>query len=137
MRDIALTLIFFGALTYVFSRPYIGIYLWTWLSLMNPHRLTYGFAFTFPFAQIVALATLASMLVSKEPKRLPWTRETVVMLVFILWMLFTTVFAMYPELAWEQWNKVWKIMLMVYITLMLINSRQKLDWLLWVPVKRS
>ena len=134
MRDIALTLIFFGALTYVFSRPYIGIYLWTWLSLMNPHRLTYGFAFTFPFAQIVALATLASMLVSKEPKRLPWTRETVVMLVFILWMLFTTVFAMYPELAWEQWNKVWKIMLMVYITLMLINTRQKLDWLLCVIV---
>lgn len=134
MRDIALTLIFFGALTFVFSRPYIGIYLWTWLGLMNPHRLTYGFAFTFPFAQIVALATLASMLVSKEPKRLPWTRETVVMLVFILWMLLTTFFSMYPELAWEQWNKVWKIMLMVYITLMLINSREKLDWLIWVIV---
>ena len=68
MRDIALTLIFFSFLPFVFARPYIGIYIWTWLSLMNPHRLTYGFAFTFPFAQITAIVTLISMLASKEPK---------------------------------------------------------------------
>ena len=134
MRDIALTLIFMGILPFVFTRPYIGIYLWTWLSLMNPHRLTYGFAFTFPFAQIVAIATLGAMLASKEPKQLPWTRETVVMLIFILWMLLTTFFSMYPDLAWEQWGKVWKIMLMVYVTMMLINTREKLDWLIWVIV---
>ena len=49
-------------------------------------------------------------------------------------MLFTTFFAFYPDLAWEQWGKVWKIMLMIYVTLMLINTRQKLDWLVWVIV---
>jgi len=134
MRDIALTLIFFGFLTFVFSRPYVGIYIWTWLGLMNPHRLTYGFAFSFPFAQIAAIVTLISMIASKEPKRIPWTRETVLLLVFILWMLVTTLFSFYPELAWEQWGKVWKIMLMIYVTLMLINTRQKLYWLVWVIV---
>lgn len=134
MRDIVLTIIFFVLLPLVFIRPYFGVYLWTWLGLMNPHRLTWGFAFYFPYAQIVAITTLISMLVSKEPKQIPWTRETVVLLVFILWMLFTTFFASYPDLAWEQWGKVWKIMLMIYVTLMLINSRQKLDWLVWVIV---
>jgi probable O-glycosylation ligase (exosortase A-associated) len=134
MRDIALTLIFFGFITFVFSRPYVGIYIWTWLGLMNPHRLTYGFAFAFPFAQIVAIVTLVSLLASKEPKRIPWTRETVLLMFFTLWMLFTTFFAFYPDLAWEQWSKVWKIMLMIYVTLMLIDTRQKLDWLVWVIV---
>jgi len=134
MRDIALTLIFFGFLYFVFTRPYVGIYIWTWLGLMNPHRLTYGFAFSFPFAQITAIVTLISMVASKEPKRIPWTRETVLMLIFTLWMLFTTFFAFFPEPAWEQWGKVWKIILMIYITLMLINTRQKLDWLVWVIV---
>ena len=134
MRDIALTLIFLGFLGFVFTRPYVGIYIWTWLGLMNPHRLTYGFAFTFPFAQITAIVTLISMIVSKEPKRIPWTRETVLLLVFTLWMLFTTFFAFYPDDAWEQWNKVWKIMFMIYITMILINTKQKLDWLLWVIV---
>jgi len=134
MRDIALIIIFFGFLFYVFSRPYIGIYIWTWLGLMNPHRLTYGFAFSFPFAQITAIATLIALFASKEPKRIPWTRETILLLTFTLWMLFTTFFAFYPDAAWEQWGKVWKIILMIYVTLMLIDSRQKLDWLIWVIV---
>jgi probable O-glycosylation ligase (exosortase A-associated) len=134
MRDIALSLIFFSILPYVFSRPYIGIYLWTWLSLMNPHRLTYGFAFSFPFAQIVAIVILVSLFKSKEPKRIPWTRETILLLIFTLWMLFTTFFAFNTDPAWEQWGKVWKIMLMIYVTLMLIDTRQKLDWLVWVVV---
>jgi len=101
---------------------------------MNPHRLTYGFAFSFPFAQIIAIVTLISLFKSKEPKRIPWTRETILLLIFISWMLFTTFFSFYSDLAWEQWDKVWKIMLMIYVTLMLINTRQKLDWLVWVIV---
>ncbi len=134
MRDIALTIIFFGILPFVFSRPYIGIYLWSWFGFMNPHRLTYGFAYDFPFAQIIALVTLVSLFQSKEPKPIPWTRETILLMVFVLWMLFTTFFAFYPDFAWEQWGKIWKIMLMIYVTMMVIDSRQKLDWLVWVIV---
>lgn len=134
MRDIILTAVFFGVLLLVFNRPYIGIYIWTWLGFMNPHRLTWGFAYSLPFAQISAVVTLLAMLASREPKQIPWTRETVLLLVFILWMFITTIFSLYPDLAWVQWNKVWKIMFMLYITLMLINTKQKLDWLVWVIV---
>ena len=134
MRDLFVTAVVFGVLPFIFSRPYIGIYLWAWLGFMNPHRLCYGYAYDFPFAQIVAITILSALLVSKEPKRIPWTRETVLLLVFILWMLFTTFFSFYPDLAWLQWDKVWKIMLMIYITLMVINTRQKLEWLIWVIV---
>lgn len=134
MRDIALTLVFFGIVALVLKRPYIGVYLWTWLGLMNPHRLTWGFAYNLPFAQITAIVTLVSLFLSKERVRLPWTRESIVLLIFILWMLFTTFFAFYPDAAWHQWDKVWKIMLMTYLTLMLIDTREKLDWLVWVVV---
>jgi probable O-glycosylation ligase (exosortase A-associated) len=134
MRDILLAAIFFSVLPFVFSRPYIGIYIWSWLGFMNPHRLTYGFAYEFPFAQIVAIVILASMLKLKEPVRVPWTRETVLLLIFILWMFFTTFFAFDPDGAWQQWDKVWKIQLMLFIMLMLIDTKQKLDWLIWVIV---
>ena len=134
MRDIALTIVFFGILPLVLKRPYIGIYLWSWLGLMNPHRLTWGFAYALPFAQITAIVTLLSLFLSKERVRLPWTRESIVLLLFILWMLITTFFAFFPDQAWKQWDKVWKIMLMIYVTLMLINTREKLDWLVWVVV---
>ena len=42
--------------------------LWTWLSVMNPHRLTWGFAFDFPFAALAASAALVSLLVSRDKK---------------------------------------------------------------------
>jgi probable O-glycosylation ligase (exosortase A-associated) len=134
MRDILLTAIFFGVLPFVFSRPYVGIYIWSWMGFMNPHRLTYGFAYEFPFAQIIAIVILVSMLRLKEPVRVPWTRETILLLVFILWMFFTTFFAFNSDGAWEQWDKVWKIQLMLFVTLMLIDTKQKLDWLIWVIV---
>jgi len=134
MRDIVLTAIFFGVLPFVFSRPYVGIYIWSWLGFMNPHRLCWGFAYDFPFAQIVAIVTLISVLKSKEPKQIPWTRETVLLLMFVLWMLFTTFFAFNSVGAWDQWDKVWKIQLMLFVMLMLIDTQQKLDWLIWVIV---
>jgi len=134
MRDIVLTAIFFGVLPLVFSRPYVGIYIWSWMGLMNPHRLTYGFAYDFPFAQIVAIVIFVSVLKSRQPIRVPWTRETVLLLIFILWMLFTTIFALNTDGAWEQWGKIWKIQLMIFVTLMLIDTKQKLNWLIWVIV---
>ena len=134
MRDIVLTAIFFGLLPFVLSRPYVGIYIWNWLGFMNPHRLTFGFAYDFPFAQIVAIVILGSMLKLRVPMRIPWTRESVLLLIFILWMFVTTIFALNTDGAWNQWDKVWKIQLMIFVTLMVIDTRQKLDWLVWVIV---
>ena len=94
MRDILVSSIIFGALPFVFRFPWFGIILFTWLSLMNPHRLAYGFSLSFPFAMIVALSTLTALLFSKEIKKIIWTRETVVLLLFVLWMCLTTVFSM-------------------------------------------
>ncbi|NKN33393.1 putative O-glycosylation ligase, exosortase A system-associated [Marichromatium bheemlicum] len=132
MRDVAITLIIFGLLPVILSRPYVGILVWSWLGYMNPHRLAWGFSTTMPFAMMVALATFAAMIASKERHPLPWSRETVVLLVLVLWMFMTTVFSLYPWLAWPQWDKVWRIMLMTYVTLMLINDPQRLRLLVYV-----
>ena len=132
MRDLLVTLIVFASLPFILARPCVGIYMWSWISYMNPHRLAWGFAADFPFAYIIALTTFAAMLFSKEPKRLPWTRETIVLLIFTLWMLVTTFFALHQDLAWAHMTKVAKIQLMTFVTLMLINSRERVHALIWV-----
>ena len=132
MRDIFVTAVVFGALPFVLARPYIGILLWTWLSFMNPQRLCWGFAYDFPFAYVVAVVTLFSLLISREPKRFLWTRETVVLLIFIGWMVVTTIFSVYPILAWPQLDKVAKIQLMVFVTMMVMQSKERLNLLVWV-----
>jgi putative inorganic carbon (HCO3(-)) transporter len=132
MRDILVAAIIFGAIPFVLARPYIGLYLYSWISYMNPHRLAYGFAYDFPWAYITAIATLIGLLFSKEPKRMPWTREMTILLLLVLWMVVTSYLAFYPALAWEQMEKVAKIQLMIFLTPLVINTRQRLHVLVWV-----
>ena len=132
MRDLFITGLIFGLLPFVFKRPWLGILLWSWLGYMNPHRLAWGFAYDLPFSMIVGLVTIVAFMASKEKKEMPWTRETIVLLIFIGWMLFTTFFAFYSDSAWLQWNKVWKIQLMVFLTALIITDRHKLHWMIWV-----
>lgn len=132
MRDILITLIIFGLLPLSFKRPVIGVLLFTWVSLMNPHRLTYGFAYNFPFAAAIAGVTAISLFTSKEPKRLPLTPVTVTLLVFMAWMTLTSFFALEPNLVWLEWNRVSKTLFMVIITIMVINTEKNLKLLVWV-----
>ena len=132
MRDILVTAIVFGVLPFIFKRPWIGIMLWCWLGYMNPHRQTWGFAYDMPFAFICAIVTITAFLFSKEEKEMIWTRETVLLLMFVGWMLITTFFAFYSDLAWLQWDKVWKIQLMVFLTAMIIKERKHLYWMIWI-----
>lgn len=131
-RDLFVFAAVFGTLPFVLRKPYIGIYLWSWLGYMNPHRLAWGLAYDFPFAFIVAIVTMLGMAFSREPKQLPWTRENIVLLILIGWMLVTTIFSLYPQLAWLQMEKVAKIQLMVFLTMMLINTREKIETLVLI-----
>jgi probable O-glycosylation ligase (exosortase A-associated) len=131
MRDIVVTLAVFATIPFILKRPWIGILVWTWLGFMNPHRMAWGFSTTMPFAHIVAVTTLAAMLFNKEEKRIPWERESVVLLLFVIWMLITTIFAVYPQLAWVQFEKVIKIQVMIFIAMMLITTPERLKYLVW------
>ena len=132
MRDIFVTLVILGSLPFILQRPFVGILVWCWLGFMNPHRLCWGFARDFQFAQIVAITTLVSIFISREPKQIPWTRETKVLLLFIIWMLITTFFALNSVGAWGQWDKVWKIQLMIFVTLMIVKTPEQLKALVWI-----
>jgi len=134
MRDIIVTSIVLIGCLYTLRRPYVGILLWSWLSYMNPHRLTYGFAFSMPFAQITALTLMLSMLVSKEVRKPPLNAITSIWFLFVLFMGVTTLFAFFFDDAWAQYIKVIKIQLVVFLTLMLITDLEKLNQLLSVIV---
>jgi probable O-glycosylation ligase (exosortase A-associated) len=132
MRDIALTAFVFGALPFILWRPHIGVLLFTWLGIMNPQHLTWSFAHDIPFSFIVAVVTLCALLITREPKKLPLTGETVLLLVFFGWMVLTTLFAVHPKDAWPQLEKVAKILLMIFVTMMLMQTKQRTNLLVGV-----
>ena len=131
MRDILISVIVFGSLPFILRNPFFGVMMWTWLGLMNPHRLAWGFSLNFPFAFIVFVTTVMAFAASKEPKKIPVSREIVLLGIFVLWMLITTILAWFPHLAWAQWDKVWRIQLGIVLTLMLTNNRERIHLMVW------
>ena len=134
MRDLLVALIVFGFIPLILARPYVGVLVWSWFSYMNPHRLTWGFAFYFPFAKFIAIALLISLVFSKERKHVPTTPLTVIWWIFIAWMGVTTLFALYPDDAQFQLERVYKIQLVTFLTLMIMGTKERLNMLIWVIV---
>ena len=131
MRDLLIFAVIFGALPFVFKRPALGVLMFTWISLMNPHRLAYGAAFSFPFAAVIAIVTLAALVLSKQPKSFPRTPVTIVLVMFCAWMTLTSFFALEPDLVWREWNRVIKTLFMVFVSFMVLNTERDIKQYAW------
>ncbi len=132
MRDAFIFAIIFGLLPFVLYRPANGILLFTWVSLMNPHRLAYGAAHDFPFAAVIAVVTLAGLLTSRQAKQFPLTPVTVILILFMVWMTATSFTAFEPMLVWAEWNRVMKTLLMVLLGIYVLHSKKYLIAYAWV-----
>lgn len=134
MRDILLLGIVLSALPFAIRFTWVAVLLWTWLSIMNPHKLAYGFAYTAPFAAIAAGAALISLLFNRDRFKLPLTPAVIALVLFVFWMCITTILAIHPELSWIQLNKVLKIQLMTLVAMIALRERKHIELFIWMNV---
>lgn len=133
MRDLILTAIVVGLLGMTLRSPVVGAYLWAWLSMMNPHKLTYGFAFSMPFAQLAAVVTLLMAVASKQRRPLHMNAIVLILLLMLGWMGVTSFFAISPrEEVLDRVVFVTKVQVMLLVTWMLVQSAQQIRTLIWV-----
>ncbi len=134
MRDLVVLIFMLGAAYYALKRPWTGVLSLAVLAYLNPHRYAWGFSRSFPLYLILFLATMVAIFFhNNEREPFPWTRETKLFVVLIAYFTMTTFVAPdFPAEAHEQWVKVMKIYLGIFPTLWLINSREKLRWLILV-----
>ena len=134
MRDIVITVFIFGLIPLVLKRPWVGVLMWLWVSVMNPQRYAFGFANSFPFAALIALVTLVSMLKNREQVHFPINATTVLFMLFPLWMCVTYVFSLEPGAGFERWKTVMKIFFFILVSASLIHTRKQIELLIWVIV---
>ncbi|HEX6006224.1 MAG TPA: putative O-glycosylation ligase, exosortase A system-associated [Burkholderiales bacterium] len=131
MRDYLLTFVVFSLVPLCLLRPWLGFLTWYWLGLMNPHRLTWNFAYSMPFAAWIGGATLVGMAFARDRKPILWTRETVLMILLFAYFTFTTLFAWAPDHAWPELEKVGKIFLMTILMTSMIYGRDRITAMLY------
>lgn len=126
MSSLAVILFFVGLMPLALIKPHVGVLAWVLSGLMNPHRLTGGAAYTFPFSMMIGGVTLFAVIANrKEWRPLPWSPPLILLTAMVVWMNVTTVFAIMPDVAWPQWEKVMKIMVMTYVAFWTIHTKER------------
>jgi putative inorganic carbon (HCO3(-)) transporter len=132
VRDLLLLLVFVGLLPLAVRRTWIAVMLWTWVSVMNPHKLAWGFAIDMPFAAAAAIAAFVSLPFNRDRLHFPWDKSVIALLLFIVWTAITTAFAFFPGPALDQLIKVVKIQAMTLVALAAIRERKHIELFVWV-----
>jgi putative inorganic carbon (hco3(-)) transporter len=133
VRDILLTSVIAVLLVFTLRNPFYGLLTWVWLGIMNPHRLTYGFAYSLPFAQIVAILTLLSALLNRDKLcRFPVNGVTVTLIIFILWLGVSPLFGVNADYELDRWSRAMKIQVMVLFSLIVMAKREDIEKMVWV-----
>ena len=133
MRDIVILLVVLYLVPAILMKPHRGPLAWAWVSMMVPHRLAWGFAYSLPVAQLMGVATLIAFAFSKERKPPPWCGPTKFLLYFYICTCLTTLWALNQTGdAFAMWSKVTKIHVMLWVTMALLSGEKQIRSLVWV-----
>ena len=133
MRDIAVMIILAASIVAAFRRPWLGVLGLAVFTYLNPHRYAWGFATSFPVYLILFLAVVAAF-VASGMKRQPLPKDWRIPTFFILWFYFflTTLDSASPYAAWPKLIDTSKVYVPFLLMLWLIDTREKLFWLVAV-----
>jgi putative inorganic carbon (HCO3(-)) transporter len=133
MRDFLVLAIILGAAPVCLFNPYFGVLMWYWVTYFNPHRFTWGIAYDFPVAAVIAGPTLIGTLFAKKSIRSLAVRETVLLLFLWAWYSFTYIHAKsvplfadnMPDADYEI-GHISKILLFTVVMILLVNTKERL-----------
>ncbi|MCP5160717.1 MAG: putative O-glycosylation ligase, exosortase A system-associated [Hahellaceae bacterium] len=132
LRSLIILSIVVAGCVYALKNAYVGALLMSWVAYMNPHRMSWGFAYSMPIALVATAVTALALVFSKEKSAPPLRAPLVYLLLFIFWAIGTSFFAWFPDEAMEELVRFLKIQIMILFTLMLFQNKEKLIWLVLV-----
>jgi len=130
MRDIAVLLFLIACIIAALKKPWWGVLSLAVFSYLNPHAYAWGFVRTLPVYYVLFLVVVFSTLTAKDKQALPKDWRIAVFVMLWLYFAITSTQAYFPDIAWKKYWYITKIYLPFYFTLVLINTRYKLYWLI-------
>ncbi len=132
MRDILLVLVFPFLLYFIFKRPYIGVSLWIWSAMFFPNGWVWGFASSFRYNLLIALATILSYVFQKDKIKTEGSALTTLIIFFFIWTTISSIFTISnPDIVWFEWNIFLKILIFYVLCLLTIKTKHHVNVFIW------
>jgi putative inorganic carbon (hco3(-)) transporter len=134
MRDFIVMVGFLGLLPLCVLRPSVGMMVWTWFAIMNPHREAFGFAQTFNFNIIIVVATVLGCLFSPDvKKRYPLSLTSALLVFWSGWTVVTSSYSFIPTVSWEFFYFIpLKVFIYAMMLFIVIDRESRVIALTWM-----
>ena len=130
MRDLAILGIVVACVGLAFYRPWLAVLALAVFGYMHPQGYAAGFMRDFPAYKVLFIAVLAALVISKQWRAPPLDWRLFGLVALWAYFLFTTYHAKVEWAAWPRFAEITKIFLSLGLTLLLIDTRQKLFFLI-------
>ncbi len=135
MRSALVALLIFIWMPVMLFKPHIGVMIWNWVSHMNPHSYTFGFAQPFPFLVLVGGLTAAGLVIAREPKRFPFEHPIMIaLLTYVMWTIVTFIFAFNQDVGEAKIIQFMKMVAFALVSVMVMQSPNRLKGFFYVMV---
>lgn len=130
MRDIVVLIFLVCCIGAAIKKPWWGVLSLAVFSYMNPHAYAWGAVRSLPVYYVLFLVVVFRTFTTKDKQPLPMDWRVIFFVLLWLYFIFTSTQAYLPDLAWPRFWFITKIYIPFYFTLVLINTREKLYYLI-------
>ncbi len=132
MRDLIFFVTFLPLPFLSFLQPWIGLLIWGWLALMNPHRQLWGFASGFSYNQWIAIATIAGFVMMMREHRPRFDMTMILLVLLMLCLAASTVFSLSPEIAWRKGEELIKLVIFALLAHAMLDRKVRIQAFVWL-----
>jgi putative inorganic carbon (hco3(-)) transporter len=130
MRDLVFSLFMLGLVPFALSRPNWAILIYAVISVMNPHRLMWGFAYDLPWAVIFGAIMAISVFIKRNDQIFISFGIYKIPLLFVGWTVLTTFFALDNTVSEPKLLEFIKIQISIFVTLVCLRTGKEVTQLL-------
>lgn len=132
MRSLVLVVMICGLMPVAALYPHVGILVWGWLTIMQPHREVWDLPPWLALNLFVALLTIVVWIVSREPKLPRFSALPILLGVFFLLMVLSQIYSLQPQHSWTYFNEDIRVMAFVWMTLVLSRNKVRIHAMIWI-----
>ncbi|MBT1064834.1 putative O-glycosylation ligase, exosortase A system-associated [Bowmanella sp. Y26] len=133
LRDLFILSLFAYFCYRTFKQPYIGVLVMLCITYMSPHRLSpWTISYSLPLFFMMFLVTATAFLFQKDKDQFQWHRLHIWMLIFMVWGIFSTLFALHPDWAIAEMSRVIKIQIGIVFMILICQGEHRIKAMIWV-----
>ncbi|HEY4043590.1 MAG TPA: putative O-glycosylation ligase, exosortase A system-associated [Rhodopila sp.] len=127
LRSLWLLFVYVSFLGASAQAPFVATLGYVWVDTFGPQSVAYILLNQIPVAMIMGAAAIVTYILFDRRSPPPLSAESALMIVMVIWVNLTMIWAEVPDAAWEKWN--WAVKTLAFATFipLVIRSRIQIE----------